>query len=225
MNNPIRSGIYKITNSVNGKVYVGSAVSIIRRWDLHRSQLNAGKHHSVKLQRAWVKYGEASFTLDVLEYVEDCTQLLTREQHWLDTLNTVDDGYNVCRVAGSTLGVKMPESHRQRMSEVHKGRPKSEEMRRKVSEANRVRPVSQATLDAFRKARVGSTLTEEHRAKLSAATKGKPKSEQAKANMNAKRIGRVMSEETKAKIAAAQKARMTPEMRKRLSESAKNRTK
>lgn len=42
----MKSGIYKITNLVNGKLYIGSAVKIQRRWIEHRAQLIAGKRHS-----------------------------------------------------------------------------------------------------------------------------------------------------------------------------------
>lgn len=38
------SGIYLITNTVNGKQYIGSAVNILRRWDEHRCRLNEWSH-------------------------------------------------------------------------------------------------------------------------------------------------------------------------------------
>lgn len=49
------SGIYEIVNTINGKRYVGSAVSLKRRWVDHRRDLRAGKHHSRHLQNAWAK--------------------------------------------------------------------------------------------------------------------------------------------------------------------------
>ena len=56
------SGIYKIVNTVNGKKYVGSAVDIKRRWQAHKLRLRKNNHHSPKLQNAWNKHGESSFT-------------------------------------------------------------------------------------------------------------------------------------------------------------------
>lgn len=58
-------GIYLITNSVTGTVYVGQARNIRRRWESHRHYLVRGLHHNSYLQRAWAKYGEASFVFAV----------------------------------------------------------------------------------------------------------------------------------------------------------------
>ena len=80
---PRKSGIYQIRNLVNGKVYVGSAVNLQHRRREHRSDLRNGTHHSIKLQRAYNKYGESSFAFEILEYVEDRNQLIEREQYYI----------------------------------------------------------------------------------------------------------------------------------------------
>ena len=59
------SGIYLIENTVNGKVYVGSAVNFNERFRVHNYYLSRGSHHSPKLQYAWNKYGEKSFTFKI----------------------------------------------------------------------------------------------------------------------------------------------------------------
>lgn len=46
------AGIYQIRNIVNGKVYIGSAVNIERRWGMHKNRLKAGQHRNIHLQRA-----------------------------------------------------------------------------------------------------------------------------------------------------------------------------
>jgi group I intron endonuclease len=100
------TGIYKITNLVNSKVYIGSsAISIKRRWDKHTSALKKGNHHSVKLQRAWNKYGKENFVLEILEECipEKC---IAKEQHWLDLYQSAKIGYNINHLAQSRLGVK-----------------------------------------------------------------------------------------------------------------------
>lgn len=48
--------IYAILNTINDKVYVGSAVNLRLRWNNHRSQLNLNKHDCQHLQSAWNKY-------------------------------------------------------------------------------------------------------------------------------------------------------------------------
>ncbi len=67
----IKSGIYRIRNLINNKSYIGSAVNFKRRWNYHKQDLIACRHHSKYLQNAWNKYGEAAFEFKVMEYVED----------------------------------------------------------------------------------------------------------------------------------------------------------
>ena len=63
------SGIYAIVHIETGRKYVGSAVNLTKRWNIHRHGLRNKKHHSAALQRAWDKYGEAAFSFEVLEVV------------------------------------------------------------------------------------------------------------------------------------------------------------
>jgi len=118
-------GIYKILNTVNGKFYVGSAVNIWKRWNLHLHYLRHGKHHSRHFQRAFVKYGEPAFQLEVLETVLPMrSALLEREQFYLDTLKPFrNSGYNVCRKADSALGVKRSDETRLKISRSRQGKP------------------------------------------------------------------------------------------------------
>lgn len=76
-------GIYKITNKINGDSYYGSSVNIKKRWDKHIYDLKNGKHHNIKLQRAWVKYGEDNF---IFEIIEECGKedILIVEQRYLN---------------------------------------------------------------------------------------------------------------------------------------------
>ena len=56
-----RSGIYLITNVVNGKKYVGSAKDMHYRLYSHVYLLRKNKEHNVHFQSAWNKYGEDVF--------------------------------------------------------------------------------------------------------------------------------------------------------------------
>jgi group I intron endonuclease len=96
----MRSGIYRIINTVNGKFYVGSAVDLDQRWARHRFDLMGGVHHNIHLQRAWLKHGEASFKFEVVEVVES-GNLFEREQVYLDATRCYDAlvGYNIGRHA------------------------------------------------------------------------------------------------------------------------------
>src|SRR4051812_13574965 len=96
-----QTGIYKIVNILNGIIYVGSAVNIKKRWQWHKKDLRANKHRNSYLQNAWNLHGEECFEFSVIEYCEE-TQLLEREQNWIDTLNSVrPNGYNLAPIAGN----------------------------------------------------------------------------------------------------------------------------
>jgi group I intron endonuclease len=92
----MKTGIYKITNQVTGKFYIGSAKDIEWRWTEHLQNLKANRHINPKLQHSWNFYGEDKFTFIVLEETTE-SNLLVREQFYLDTfkpyLRTI--GYNI----------------------------------------------------------------------------------------------------------------------------------
>ncbi len=95
----MNSGIYKITNMVNGKFYIGSSKNINNRWDNHKQYLRGGYHINPKLQNAWNKYGEDKFIFEIVEEVEPKQELLfDRENYYLLTLKPYerDIGYNIC---------------------------------------------------------------------------------------------------------------------------------
>src|SRR5271157_5525866 len=90
------SGIYKILNIANNKFYIGRSKDIDGRWRQHKSKLNLNKHPNEHLQNAWDKYGKSNFAITIVETVKE-TNLIEREQYWLDTLRPYDRGvgYNI----------------------------------------------------------------------------------------------------------------------------------
>jgi len=100
----IKSGIYQIRNTVNGKVYVGSGVVIADRWSDHRHYLKINKHHNPHLQRAWNKYGPDAFEFSVLELCS-ISALTERENAWCAKFKR-EEKYNIREVAESNLGFK-----------------------------------------------------------------------------------------------------------------------
>ena len=99
------AGVYTITNTSNGKIYVGSTIHVDRRRLEHFSALKYNKHINKHLQNAYNKYGRESFEFEVIETLEITDSikedLLAREQFWIDNLKPE---YNVLLVAGSNLG-------------------------------------------------------------------------------------------------------------------------
>lgn len=160
-------GIYIITNTESGKVYVGSSVDLRRRQAQHRSRLQRGKHDNSHLQRAWDKYGAGAFRFMVCEYVEGKGQLMAREQYWLDFHRLLTEVYNHGLVARHPmLGYKHTDETRAKMSAPRKPRPPhSEETRARMS-ANSARKGQPGTF-------LGHTHTPESIAKMVKA-RGKP---------------------------------------------------
>lgn len=210
-----QSGIYQIRNTANGKVYVGSAVNPRTRLNYHVSNLRRTKHANSKLQRAWHRYGEALFELSVIEQVPNARDLIAREQYWIDTLDAVDAGYNIRRIAQSNLGLRATDATKAKMSASNKGRKMSAEARAKISAANKGR--SRFTLEQRAQMsidRKGRAHTEEARVKIGVASTGRKQSsatiEKRNASMVIMRAERgpiIVSEQARARISAANKGK------------------
>lgn len=209
MADSIVSGIYAILNTLNGKVYVGSAANFALRWHEHRYFLNKGTHHSQRLQNAWVKYGAAAFVFEIIEAVERTREaLLAREQAHLDEAFATGLPYNICRVAGSSLGTKHTLETRANMSATRMGRKLTPEVRANMSAAQMGKKLTLKHRHNMAEALKGRKLPPETRAKMAAAKRGRergPLSPEHRGKISAAGIGRPVSTDTRAKISAAVK--------------------
>lgn len=92
-----KTGIYKITNLLDGKSYIGQATNIKDRWSTHiKTGLGAEMPTRNKLYPAMLKDGVENFTFEVLE---EClaTELNEREKFYIDFYDTLNYGYNSTR--------------------------------------------------------------------------------------------------------------------------------
>lgn len=97
------SGIYKIESKLKpNRVYIGSAICILHRWNTHLCQLRKNKHHSKKLQRHYLKYGESDLVFSILLGC-DKEDLIKTEQYFLDSYKPY---FNNSQTAGSNYGMK-----------------------------------------------------------------------------------------------------------------------
>lgn len=120
------TGIYLITNTVTGTVYVGSAAKRFKvRWTTHRWELRNHVHDNSYLQNAWDKYGESAFKFEIVEIVEDLSLIVAREQEWINRYYSLgrERCYNLAPTAGSQFGMKRSEETRRKISEANKRRP------------------------------------------------------------------------------------------------------
>jgi group I intron endonuclease len=92
-------GIYKITNTKNNKVYIGSSVNITSREYKHFWMLDKGKHDNEYLQKSYNKYGKDSFIFEIVEYCE-VNELINKENEFILKYesNKLSKGYNLAIV-------------------------------------------------------------------------------------------------------------------------------
>lgn len=88
-------GIYEIRNKINGKRYIGRSKDIERRKIEHLTMLENGMHNSIKLQRAWNKYGDDSFEFNVVEEVKNKKMLHSKESKYIKQFDSMLNGYNM----------------------------------------------------------------------------------------------------------------------------------
>lgn len=196
--------IYKYTNLVNGKIYVGSAINIENRKRQHKFD-SVNKPH-ILFYRAVNKYGWEYFIFDI---IEECCPLLRndRENHWINHYHTLDSryGYNSrsadCKfvtdevrhkISSSNIGRKMSKESRQKMSIAKKGKPfpvvnvYTEEYRKKLSDSHK-----------------GKVASEETKIRMSEAQKGKKHTESSINKMRITKLGKQFTEEHKENLSKA----------------------
>lgn len=131
---PNRMGIiYKITNILNGKIYVGQTIQKLAK--------RISQHKSIKkklgIDAAIAKYGWDNFTAEI---IEECPveMLNEREIFWIAELNTkVPNGYNLTDGGYGHRGYKPTPEACANLSKALKGRKFSEEHKKNISKAKK----------------------------------------------------------------------------------------
>ena len=89
--------IYKITNDINNKIYIGKTLSSISdRWKEHLSDMDKRKNEKRPLYSAMRKYGTSHFHI---EEIEQCSNdiINKRECYWIEFYNSYANGYNATK--------------------------------------------------------------------------------------------------------------------------------
>lgn len=88
--------IYKISNDINDKLYIGKTLyTIERRWSQHKNNARTRKDlEHLPLYSAMNKHGIEHFSIEAIEEVKDEKKLSEREQYWIKYYNTYNYGYN-----------------------------------------------------------------------------------------------------------------------------------
>lgn len=206
-------GIYLLRNIVNGKVYVGQSVHVLRRWHEHKKCAKRGdKSH---LYDAIRKYGADMFEHSVLEA---CTpeRLDEREAYWMSLYDcrNPECGYNllpagqrgrvmdsICRerIASKLRGRKLSDERVHQMRLASLGRKHTEETKQKIRQANLGRRKgANSKLSEALKAYYAA-MSDADRQAYADARKGFEHTPEARRVMSEKGLGRKHSDSTKAK--------------------------
>ena len=90
--------IYKITNLINGKIYVGKTTKTIeKRWRRHVYDAE-NDLVSTHLSKAIKKYGAKNFKVEKIDSAKDEIELNNKEKYWISFYNSTNRevGYNLC---------------------------------------------------------------------------------------------------------------------------------
>jgi len=207
-------GIYKITNIINNKMYIGQSINMESRFKSHINSLKKNNHHNRHLQFAFNKYGENNFKFEII--IEcNINELDDNEIKLIHELNSVIDGYNL-DYGGQNHRV-FSKKTRKRMSDARK-----KIMTPELLHWLRTNSIGRKTPDSVKK-KIGDSIrgekhhfygkhhTEEIKKRMSDTLKGryagkknpfygKHHTEETKQKLRDYNIGKKPTEETKKKI-------------------------
>jgi group I intron endonuclease len=150
--------IYKITNSINDKVYIGQTVeSLKKRWNRH-TWVCTIKRNAMAITNAIVKYGKENFIIEEIDKADDIEELNEKEIYYINLYKSISpNGYNLTTGGNNK---RLSEETKRKISESNKGRKTSDETRKKLSDSHK-----------------GVKFSNERRLKMSISNKGKKPSE------------------------------------------------
>ncbi len=150
--------IYKTTNKINGKIYIGQDINN------NKSYLGSG----VYLRNAFKKYGRKNFTKEILQKCNTIEELNEAEIFWIKTLDSTNKniGYNLALGGFGCFGTKrkLTDEIKQKISTANKGNKSklgqhiSDITKEKIGNANRGRKMSDEFKEKRRLYMLGNTL-------------------------------------------------------------------
>lgn len=114
--------IYKITNIINHKVYIGQTVnSLEQRFKRHKQDALSGRLDT-HFARALRKYGAENFVAEIIDTAESQEELTQKEYYWIGYYHACEDGYNethdMFKCGGNTYLNKSEEEMQQISSKI-----------------------------------------------------------------------------------------------------------
>lgn len=170
-------GIYKITNLINNKVYIGSSNNLKQRLRQHKSFLKLNQHCNKHLQTSYNKYSSKNFSFNILEIIDDETLLDKKEQYYINLFDSTNNikGYNKRIIANSNRGRKVSDIGRLNMSKGQKGKKfKKEDILKRAKTQEKIvlmYDINKQFLRYFMSQKEASSFINKHYTTLSKAIK------------------------------------------------------
>ena len=185
-------GVYKISNSLSGRYYIGYSTNIHRRFSVHRSKLKQNCHDNIFLQRAYNLDGQDKFNYDIIHICDTKDEAKEFELQYLTDLSIRNMLYNLnYNNSGGDLLINHPEKESIR-EKINKS---CKETLNKMSQEERKQKYGKV---GERNGMYGKTHTDEVKKKISEINKGKQPHNK----------GKNLSDETKQKISENAKLRL-----------------
>ena len=192
--------VYRLTNTVNGKIYIGKAKDPRARFRKHISSAKLKKPDQFfYLQASIRKYGADKFALDIVECLGSAEKAYAREMYWVGYYKSNNNKYGM----NLTLG-----------GDGSRGHILSKSARMSISKAQTGRKMPECTRRAIVKANKGRHYSAEHRKKIGDAQQGNKNHRYGKKNtaehnlaISRANTGKVVSDETRQKMRVATTAR------------------
>lgn len=104
-------GIYRITNTVNNKIYIGQSTNIKRRWRSHKCNAKNEKYYNNVYSRNTLYYEMHYYGLEKFKFevLEECSvnDLNDREAFYIKLCNAIKIGYNVVPDSYHSVPIKL----------------------------------------------------------------------------------------------------------------------
>ncbi len=179
--NSNNSGVYKIINKQNGRIYIGSAKSFKKRFHQHHQSLKSNKHSNKFLQHDFNKCGPDAFIFEVLEVVDGDQRFITEQTHLDQYYDKQDDCYNFKKETVQkerSVGSHTPEETKKKMSDSMKKIWAEDEEYRTFQSVYQSKKTKELWEDPEYRAKHVEKIREftqrpEYKEKLSKAAKGK----------------------------------------------------
>lgn len=97
-------GIYKITNTTNGKCYIGKSENLENRIKYHTKTLRAGYNKNQHMQNAYNIAGIGNFTIEVIEALSEDDDINEREIYWIAYYKSNEREYGYNKTLGGDGG-------------------------------------------------------------------------------------------------------------------------